>query len=67
MGEGAKAAGIPLRELKLKKNLLISAVIRDGKSIIPDGNTELRPGDHAVIVTASGRLTGLDQILEGEK
>ena len=67
VGEGAKAAGIPLRELKLKKNLLISAVIRDGKSIIPDGNTELRPGDHAVIVTASGRLTGLDQILEGEK
>ena len=24
-------------------------------------------GDHAVIVTAAGRLTGLDQILEGEK
>ena len=46
---------------------VVGAVIRDGKSLIPNGATMLQPGDHAVIVTASGRLTGLDQILEGEK
>ena len=67
VGERSRLVGIELRHLRLKKNVLIGAVIRDGKSLIPNGATMLQPGDHAVIVTASGRLTGLDQILEGEK
>lgn len=67
VGEGSRLIGIPLRDLKLKKNILISTVIRDGKSIIPDGATELRAGDHAVIVTQAGRVTGLDQVLEGTR
>lgn len=67
VGEDSKAAGIELKDLKLKKNVLIGAVIRGGKSLIPNGATVLQPDDHAVIVTAAGRLTGLDQILEGEK
>ncbi len=67
VGEGSKLAGTQLKDLKLKKNVLIGAVIRGGRSIIPNGLTALQPGDHAVIVTAAGRLTGLDQILEGEK
>ncbi|MBQ5976573.1 MAG: Trk system potassium transporter TrkA [Oscillospiraceae bacterium] len=67
VGEDSKLAGTQLKDLKLKKNVLIGAVIRGGRSIIPNGLTALQPGDHAVIVTAAGRLTGLDQILEGEK
>ncbi len=60
-------AGVELKDLRLKKNVLIGAVIRGGKSLIPNGGTVLQPGDHAVIVTAAGRLTSLDQILEGQK
>lgn len=67
VGEKSRVVGIELRHLRLKKNVLIGAVIRGGKSLIPNGTTVLHPGDHAVIVTASGRLTSLDQILEGEK
>ena len=67
VGDGSKLVGVQLKDLKLKKNVLIGAVIRGGKSIIPNGLTALQPGDHAVIVTAAGRLTGLDQILEGGK
>lgn len=66
VGEGAKCVGIPLRELKLKKNILISAVIRGSKSIIPDGSTVIEPGDHAVIVTTAGRINQIDAIVEGE-
>ena len=65
--ESSRLAHKALRELKLKKNVLISAVIRGGKSLIPDGNTALLPGDHAVVVSLAGRLTALDQILEGER
>lgn len=55
---------IPLKELKLRPQVLICAVIRGNKSIIPDGNTRILPGDHAVIVTAAGKLQDLDAIVE---
>ena len=55
---------IPLKDLKLKPNILITAIIRGSKSIIPDGSSRILPGDHAVIVTAAGRLQSLDSIVE---
>ena len=55
---------IPLKDLKLRPNILISAIIRDRESIIPDGNSRILPGDHAVIVTAAGRLQNMDAIIE---
>ena len=56
--------GTPLKKLKLKKNILITAVIRGGECISPNGETEILPGDHAVVVTAAGRLKTLDEIME---
>ena len=64
VGEGSACVGIPLKTLRLKPNILISAVIRGSRSIIPDGETVICPGDHAVIVTAAGRLKDLDAIVE---
>jgi trk system potassium uptake protein TrkA len=54
---------IPLKDLKLRPNILISAIIRGSKSIIPDGSSRILPGDHAVIVAEAGRLQSLDGIL----
>ncbi len=62
--EDAACVGVPLRELKLKPNILICALIRGTHSIIPDGSTRILPGDHAVIVTAAGRLTDIDDMVE---
>ena len=67
VGEGSACVGIPLKDLRLKPNILISAVIRGSRSIIPDGETVIRPGDHAVIVTAAGRLKDLDAIVEEDQ
>ena len=54
---------IPLKDLKLRPNILICALIRGSKSIIPDGNSRILPGDHAVIVTAAGKLQNMDAIV----
>ena len=64
VGEGSAVVGVPLRELRLKKDVLVSAVIHEGKSIIPGGSTVIRPGDHAVLVAAAGKIKTLDQALE---
>lgn len=64
VGEGAQFVGIPLKDLMLKPNILITAIIRDGKGIFPDGNTVILPGDHAVIVTKAGRLSDINSIID---
>ena len=57
--DDSKCIGIPLKDLKLKENILIGAVIRGKKSIIPNGLTEIMAGDHAIVVAASGHLQRL--------
>ena len=66
VGEDAKCVGTPLKQLKLKKNILVAGIIRGSKCLIPDGNTEILAGDHAVIVTGAGRLRNLDEIVEAD-
>ncbi|MBR1456180.1 MAG: Trk system potassium transporter TrkA [Oscillospiraceae bacterium] len=65
VGEDSACVGVPLKELKLRPNVLICALIRGRESIIPDGGTVIRPGDHAILVSAAGRLEKLDDIVEG--
>ena len=65
VSDKAKCRGIPIRNLKLKPNVLVAAVIRGGKNILPDGNTEIHSGDHAVIVTEAGWLKDIDGIMAG--
>ena len=62
--EDSVCVGVPLSELKLRPNVLISAIIRGRKSIIPSGGTVILPGDHAIVVTTSGHLRRLDDILD---
>ena len=65
VAEGSACVGIPLKTLRLKPNIIISALVRGSNTIIPDGETVIKPGDHAVIVTRAGRLKELDSIVEG--
>ncbi len=60
----SRCVGIPLKTMRLKKGILICALVRSGKTIIPNGETVICPGDHAVIITRSGWLKELDSIIE---
>lgn len=65
VAENSRCIGIPLKDLKLKSNVLVAALVRNGKTMIPDGSTQIAAGDHAVIVTTPGWLMELDAALEG--
>ena len=67
VAENSRCAGIPLKDLKLKPNVLVAALIRGKKTVLPDGATEILPGDHAIIVTTTGWLKELDDIAEEEE
>ena len=55
---------IPLKDLKLKKNILIAAIIRGNEVIIPSGNDFISLDDKVIIVTTNQFLNDLNEILE---
>ncbi len=54
----------PLRDLQLKEGLLVAAIARDNKTIIPDGNTSIHAGDRVVVMAKSLFLQDLNDILK---
>lgn len=62
--ENCPAAGIPLSELPLKKNLLVGCINRHGSIRIPRGNDTIQPGDTVMIVTTNKGLRDISDILE---
>ncbi len=57
----------PLYKLKLKKNILIAAIIRARRVIIPSGSDVMQKGDTVIIVTEADRaIHDLKDIFEGE-
>lgn len=56
--EGLRWANKKISEIKIPKGMLIALVIRDGKTILPNGDVVLRPGDKLVLVATqfSGNL-----------
>ncbi|MBR3705071.1 MAG: NAD-binding protein, partial [Oscillospiraceae bacterium] len=54
----------PLRDLQLKEGLLVAAIVRDNKTIIPDGNTSIHAGDRVVVMAKSLFLQDLNDVLK---
>ncbi len=63
IGQNAPGLGIPLRDLDLKKNLLICGIFRDRRFILPDGDTAIQSGDRVIVVTGQARLNDFKDIL----
>ena len=61
--ETTKNCGKPLKDIKLKPNVLIAGIIHGADSQVPGGNSSFLPGDTVIIVT-SGRsvLHGINDI-----
>ncbi len=57
----------PIRELKLRPNILLTAVIRDNHVYLPNGDTKILPSDHVVVVANAGKLRNFDEILDTAK
>lgn len=60
----SKLIGIPLMNMKLKKNVLICSISRKGKNIIPGGADTIEIGDRVVIVHANSEVKTFEDILQ---
>ncbi len=53
----------PLKDMRLKENILIAGIIREKKPIIPTGNDIILPGDKVIIIAADRKIQELSNIL----
>ena len=52
--------GIPLKDLSIKDNVLVAAIVRHGKAIIPGGFDTIKKGDSVVIITSD--ITSIEEL-----
>ncbi len=62
--EDCPLIGHSLKELNLKKNIIIACVSRHKDVIIPDGNTVIKEGDSVIVITSGTPLSDLSEVLE---
>lgn len=63
VGEDSAVAGKPLCEMKLKDTVLVAAIIRDGRTIIPRGNDMILEGDSVIIISRAIEVREITDIL----
>jgi trk system potassium uptake protein TrkA len=56
---------VPLKQLPIRKDVLLAAIIRDGKCLIPGGDDEIWAGDSVLAVTTRQGMSCLEDILRG--
>ena len=62
--EANKMTAKPLSQLKLKKGVLIAAIIRKGKTIFPTGEDTLEVGDQLLVTTLLPNITKIYDLIE---
>jgi len=62
--ENSPILGTPLSQLKFKDNVLVAAILRDRKVIIPRGHDEFMAGDAVVIVSEIMALSDITDVLK---
>lgn len=62
--EDSDVAGIPLQDLRFRKNTLVCCIYRHGKVIIPSGQDVIMGGDSVLIVLSGYRISDIKEILE---
>lgn len=63
IAEECKITDEPLATLKLKKGVLIAAIIRNGRTIFPDGNDMIQIGDKIIVVTLMQNVNQVTDLL----
>ncbi|MBQ6372954.1 MAG: Trk system potassium transporter TrkA [Clostridia bacterium] len=62
--EGAPYLNIPLNQLKIRKGILVSVLVRERKSIIPFGSDHIEAGDTVILTARAGTVVNLEDAFD---
>lgn len=66
VGEDFCKQDVPLSKLRIKKDVLVGGIVRDGEYIFPSGNTCIKTGDKVIVVTTVKQIGGLSDIFKSK-
>lgn len=64
IGADDRNLNIPLKDLRIRRNVLIACIIREAKTIIPRGDDVILNQDTVLVETIGKHITGLEDIFE---
>ena len=67
VGPGTRHLEVPLKDLSLRKGILLAVIMRDSDIIIPEGKTVLRLGDKIIVVCSGIPINDLNDIYEEDE
>lgn len=56
--------GVPIKELGIRKEILLSSIVRKGRVIVPSGDNVLEPDDSILVITSGFKLDSFYDIFE---
>ncbi|MBE6571019.1 MAG: Trk system potassium transporter TrkA [Ruminococcaceae bacterium] len=63
VGQDFEYINISLKEMKIKKNVLVAGIIRGRVPIIPSGDDVIMPGDKVIVLASDTRLQNLSDMI----
>ena len=60
----SKINNIPLKDLKIKKNLIIAYIVRNNVAIFPKGTDVIKEGDRVIIITTESFFDDINNIID---
>ncbi len=55
---------VPIKDMKIKKDILIAGIIRNQNTFIPSGSDAIMPGDNIIVIAKGRHLYDLSEIIE---
>ncbi len=63
VGDNFTKLDVPLKEISVKKGILIGGIVRGTEFVLPTGESCLKNGDRVIVVTSVKHINELEQIL----
>jgi len=67
VSEDMQQKGVPLKNMKLRRGILIAVIVRGQEIIIPEGSSTIQDGDSVIIVSRNSGILDLNDIFEPEE
>lgn len=55
--------GIPLKDLVIRRNVLVAVIVRKNKVIVPFGKDHIEDGDHVIILSCESGISDLSEVI----
>lgn len=65
VNESFQYSGIPLKNLAVSNDAIVSAIIRKGNCIVPGGDDYISAGDIVIVTTTRKGISSLDDVVKG--